>query len=139
MKLLLEIQSGYFNPDCSRAGRFNKQCMPDPSSDVGAQSFNDSDGENFFMEETIDKKLSDAVEVVETQTAEIDEDHYTSSSSDSEAESVVLEAPVRVFLPPRAPEGSTGGQKPCTWWMPNFLVELAVVDCWTRTLSCPHN
>lgn len=104
-KLLLEIQSGYFNPDCSRAGRFNKQCMPDPSSDVGAQSFNDSDGENFFMEETIDKKLSDAVEVVETQTAEIDEDHYTSSSSDSEAESVVLEAPVRVFLPPRAPEG----------------------------------
>ena len=82
--------------------------MPDPGSDVGAQSFNDSDGENFFMEEKIDKTLSDAVQVVETQTAEMDEEHYThytSSSSDSDAESVVLEAPVRVFLPPRAPEG----------------------------------
>lgn len=113
---------------------------------LGAQSFNESDGENFFMEENVDKTLSDAAPVVETPTAEMDEEHFTSSSSDSDAESLVLEAPVRVFLPPRA-LGHQKGITSCridvrkhyTWWMQNSLMGLAAAEFWISTLSCPHN
>ena len=71
------------------------ECMPDPAADVG--SCCESDGENFFTEENVDRTWSEAAQVVETPTVELDEDHFTSSSSDSDAESVVLEAPVNFF------------------------------------------
>ena len=72
------------------------ECMPDPAADVG--SCCESDGENFFTEENVDRTWSEAAQVVETPTVELDEDHFTSSSSDSDAESVVLEAPVNFFV-----------------------------------------
>ena len=93
-----------------------------------------------------DKTLTDAVQVVETQTAEMDEEHYTSSSSDSEAESVVLEAPVRVFLPPRALGGYHFMQHGRTKTLhlvdakfPSGTCCGRVLDQNFRTFSCPCN
>ena len=104
-KLLLEIRSGYFDPDSTRAGRFNKNLLPDPSLDIGAQSLLESDAESMEMEKKVDDALDDAVKVVEDATVEMDETHFTSSSSESDAESVEYQAPVRMFRPPSAPDG----------------------------------
>ena len=104
-KLLLEIQSGYFNPDCSRAGRFNKNYAPDASMDVGAVSFFESEVESAALEATVDETLDDAVQVVEDDQIDLEEEHFTRSSSDSDAESLEYNAPVRIFQPPTAPSG----------------------------------
>ena len=57
------------------------------------------------MEKKVDDALDDAVKVVEDATVEMDETHFTSSSSESDAESVEYQAPVRMFRPPSAPDG----------------------------------
>ena len=104
-KLLLEIRAGYFDPDTTRAGRFNKNYAPDPSLDVGAVSFLESDVESAALDAQVDEALDNAVQTVEDGQIELEEDHFTSSSSDSEAESVEYNAPVRMFYPPSAPLG----------------------------------
>ena len=104
-KLLLEIRVGYFDPDTTRAGRFNKNYAPDPSLDVGAVSFLESDVESAALDAQVDEALDNAVQTVEDGQIELEEDHFTSSSSDSEAESVEYNAPVRMFYPPSAPLG----------------------------------
>ena len=53
----------------------------------------------------VNKKLDEAENVVLSPDEPLEEGHITSSSSESEAESVELEAPVKVFHPPSAPEG----------------------------------
>lgn len=142
-KLLLEIQSGYFNPDCSRAGRFNKQCMPDPSSDVGAQSFNDSDGENFSWKKRLTRSCRMLWKWLRRKLQRLMRIIIRVPLLTVKLKALCLRSQSGSSCPHEHRKGtiscSTGGQKPCTWWMPNFLVELAVVDCWTRTLSCPHN
>ena len=57
------------------------------------------------MEKKVDDALDDAVKVVEDATVEMDETPFTSSSSESDAESVEYQAPVRMFRPPSAPDG----------------------------------
>ena len=104
-KLLLDIRAGYLDPDFTRAGRFNKNYAPDPSMDVGAISFVESDVESAALEATVDGALDDAVQVVEDDKIELAEKHFTSSSSDSDAESLEYNAPVRIFQPPTAPSG----------------------------------
>ena len=104
-KLLLEIRSGYFDSDTTRAGRFNKNLLPDPSLDVGGQSFLESDVESMEMEKSVENTLDDAAKVVEDETVEMDENHLTSSSSESEAESVELQAPCQNV----PPTNCTGG------------------------------
>ena len=104
-KLLLEIRAGYFDPDTTRAGRFNKNYAPDPSLDVGAVSFLESDVESAALDAQVDEALDNAVQTVEDGQIELEEDHFTSSSSDNEAESVEYNAPVRMFYPPSAPLG----------------------------------
>ena len=104
-KLLLEIRAGYFNPDSTRAGRFNKNYAPDSSMDVGAVSFFESEVESAALEATVDETLDDAVQVVEDDQIDLEEEHFTSSSSDSDAESLEYNAPVRIFQPPTAPSG----------------------------------
>jgi hypothetical protein len=104
-KLLLEIRAGYFDPDSTRAGRFNKNYAPDPSLDVGAVSFLESDVESAALDAQVDEALDNALQIVEDGQIELEEDHFTSSSSDSDAESVEYNAPVRMFYPPSAPLG----------------------------------
>ncbi|CAL1150630.1 unnamed protein product [Cladocopium goreaui] len=87
-KLLLEIRAGYFNPDSTRAGRFNKNYAPDSSMDVGAVSFFESEVESAALEAAVDETLDDAVQVVEDDQIDLEEEHFTSSSSDSDAESL---------------------------------------------------
>ena len=104
-KLLPEIRSGYFEPDSTRAGRFNKNLSPDPNLDTGAMSLLESDVESLEVDKKLDDALGDAAKVVEDETVEMDENHYTSSSSESEAESVECQAPVRLSRPLVAPDG----------------------------------
>jgi len=104
-KLLLEIRSGYFDPDSTRAGRFNKNYAPDSSLDVGAVSLLESDAESPAVEASVDEALDEALQVVEDDKEVLEEEHFTSSSSENDAESVEYNAPVRIFQPPTAPLG----------------------------------
>ena len=104
-RLIVEIKSGYFDPDASRAGRFHKEFFPDDSEDIGAEHFSEDASERHDITAEINKKMDEAEEVVLTQGQQLDEGHITSSSSGSDSDSVELNAPIKVFHPPEAPEG----------------------------------
>ena len=104
-RLLVEIKTGYFDPDASRAGRFHKEFLPDESEDLGAEHFSDDATVRHDVAVEVGKKLDEAEKVVLSPEQQLEEGHITSSSSESESESVELAAPMRVFYPPEAPEG----------------------------------
>ena len=83
----------------------NKNYAPDPSLKVGAVSFLESDVESAALDAQVDEALDNALQIVKDGQIELEEDHFTSSSSDSDAESVEYNAPVRMFYPPSAPLG----------------------------------
>ena len=104
-RLLVEIKTGYFNPDATRTGRFNKQLIPDQAEDLGAESFIEDEASRVDISVDVEKKMDEAEQVVLSPKEPIDEGHITSSSSESDSDSVELNAPVKVFLPPVAPDG----------------------------------
>ena len=104
-RLLVEIKTGFFDPDANRAGRFHKEFFPDDSEDLGAERFSEDASVRDDITTEVNKKLDEAENVVLSPDEPLEEGHITSSSSESEAESVELEAPVKVFHPPSAPEG----------------------------------
>ena len=104
-RLLVEIKTGFFDPDANRARRFHKEFLPDDSEDLGAERFSDDASIRDDITTEVNKKLDEAENVVLSPDEPLEEGHITSSSSESETESVELEAPVKVFHPPSAPEG----------------------------------
>ena len=101
----MEIKTGFFDPDANRAGRFHKEFSPGDSEDLGAEPFSEDASVRDDISTEVNKKLDEAENVVLSPDEPLEEGHITSSSSESEAESVELEAPVKVFHPPSAPEG----------------------------------
>ena len=75
---------------------------PDPSLDVGAVSFQESYVESAALDAQADEALDNALQTVEDEQIELEEDHFTSSSSYSDTDSVEYNAPVRICQPPSA-------------------------------------
>ena len=104
-RLLVEIKTGFFGPDVTRTGRFHRELFPGNSEDLGAEHFSDDATVRDDITVEVNKRLDEAEDVVLSPEQPLEEGHITSSSSESEAESVELEAPTKVFHPPSAPEG----------------------------------
>jgi hypothetical protein len=101
----MENKTGFFDPDANRAGRFHKEYLADDSEDLGAERFSEDESVRDDITTEVNTTLDEAENVVLSPDLQLEEGHITSSSSESEAESVELEAPIKVFHPPSAPEG----------------------------------
>jgi hypothetical protein len=72
---------------------------------LGAERFLDDASIRDDITTEVNRKPDEAENVVLSQEQQLEEGHITSSFSESEAESVELEAPIKIFHPPSAPEG----------------------------------
>ena len=72
---------------------------------MGAERFLDDASIRDDITTEVNRKPDEAENVVLSQEQQLEEGHITSSFSESEAESVELEAPIKIFHPPSAPEG----------------------------------
>ena len=104
-RLLVEIKAGFFDPDANRAGRFHKEFLPDDSDELGDERFSEDTSVRDDITTEVNRRHNEAENIVLSPDEPLEEGHITSSSAESEAGRVELEAPVRVFHPPSAPEG----------------------------------
>ena len=104
-RFILEIRSGVFLPDETRAGRFSSQAMIDQVSDVGFENFLEDESERFDVDAAVQQTFQFSYDNLASQAFQEPDSYDTSGTSDSDEESVELQQEKPVFFPPEPPEG----------------------------------
>ena len=105
LRLILEIRSGVFMPDETRAGRFSTQAMVDHVSDVGFENFLEDEAERFDVDASVQQTFQTSFDNLASQDFQEPDSYDTSGTSDSDEESVELQQEKPIFFPPEPPEG----------------------------------
>ena len=104
-KLILELRSGFFDPDATGAGRFNKAAIPNKLDDVGPLSLSDHEGLLGLVSKEVDSDLSQAMSESMNAAQDPDDDFCSDSSGEESDDSVEMTDPGPGFEPPKVPAG----------------------------------
>ena len=104
-RLILEIRSGVFLPDETRAGRFSSQAMIDQVNDVGFKNFWEDESERFDADASVQQTFQTSFNNLASQDFQEPDSYETSGTSDSDEESVELQQEKPIFFPPEPPDG----------------------------------